>query len=334
MKRVLVTGATGFVGSHALQTLATNPQMQVIAACRDRSRLPGGFGGAVRAGDVNDEDYLASLFEGIDIVCNAFAWTSLYGHADSSRRLFLQPSLRLVEAAHRAGVSRFINISTTSAAAPEHSADAMSRGIARHYWPHLCNVIRIEDALREQADDTFEVVNLRLGIFAGARYALGLLPILVPRLKTHLVPWVAGGRTALPIVDGRDIGHAIERAASMPARSGYLSLNIVGPSVPTAREVIGFICEHGHPRPHFSVPFWAAFAFAWLMERLDPIVPWEPLVTRSIIHLLRDTHADNTRATEHIGYAPQHAWRDAVAVQLAQMARQQGKPMSMARPVH
>jgi nucleoside-diphosphate-sugar epimerase len=275
---------------------------------------------------------LGSLFDGVDTVCNAFAWTSLYNHAKESEIWFLQPSLRLIDLAIESGVKRFINISTTSAASPDTSVDAMSAGIPRTYWPHLGNVVAIENHLRNKAGSDFTVINLRLGLFAGNRYALGLLPILLPRLKTHLVPYVAGGHTSMPIVDGRDIGQAIHKAALVEGLSGYQSFNIVGPSIPSVREVIDLLHKRGYPKPHFNVSFPMAFAFAWLMETIDPIVPWEPLVTRSIIHLLREVNADNQRAMDILGYEPKYDWREAVEAQLAEMNERQKQPMSMARP--
>jgi nucleoside-diphosphate-sugar epimerase len=182
-------------------------------------------------------------------------------------------------------------------------------------------------------DDHFCGVNLRLGLFVGSRYALGLLPILVPRLKTHLVPYVAGGHTSMPLIDGRDVGAAAALAATTQGLAGYEAFNVIGPETPTVREVIDYLhSRHGLPRPHFGVPFPVAFAFAWLMEKLDPLVPWEPLVTRSIVHLLAETGVDNARANERLGYIPKHHWKQALDRQLAEMAKLQEKPMKMARP--
>jgi len=334
MKKVLVTGANGFVGSHILEALQQCDDVQVVAACRDASRLPAGFRGEVRAGDLRDAGYRKALVEGVDVVCHAAAWSSLWGHSEESRRLFLEPGLALIAEAQAAGVKRFVNTSTTSAAAPNHSADPMSRGIRRPLWPHLCNVVAIEDALRERAGPSFQVVNLRLGIFAGQRYALGLLPILAPRLKTHLVPWVAGGRTSLPITDGRDIGQAFALAATAEGLADYEGFNIVGPEVPTVRQVIGLLHEeYGLPLPHFGVPFALAYPFAWLMEKLDPVVPWEPLVTRSIIHLMEEVRADNAKAERLLGYRPAHPWREAIRTQMREMQVRQTRPMRMAKPV-
>lgn len=304
-KSVVVTGATGFVGSHVLEALTGVEGAYVIAVCRDRRKLIPGFAGEVREGDLRDADFARSAVRGADVLCNALAWSSLWGNADNSRRLFLEPNLALIQAARAAGVKRFINTSTTSAAAPDHSRDPQSRGIKRLLWPHLCNVVRIEDALRDAAGVDFHVVNLRLGIFAGRRYALGVLPILAPRLKTHLVPWVAGGRTSLPIIDGRDIGRAFACAVEAEGLAPYEGFNIVGPTVPTVRDAISFLhAEYGLPKPHFSVPFALAYPFAWLMEKLDPFVPWEPLVTRSIIHLMEEVGADSAKAERLLGYRP------------------------------
>lgn len=334
MKTILVTGANGFIGSHTLSYLSQQPDIKLIAACRDRKKLPDDFSGEVREGDIRDESYLASLLDNIDILVNAMAWSSLWGHGKQSDELFYQPSIKLIEKYKKSSASSFINISTTSAAAPDHSADPMSKGIPRSFWPHLDNVIRIENTLRQLASESKKVVNMRLGIFAGGRYALGLLPILLPRLKTHLVPWVQGGKTHLPITDGRDLGQAMGLAALNNNLQNYESFNIVGPDIPTVHDIILFLhSEFGYPKPHFSVPFSIAYPFAWLMEKLDPIVPWEPLIARSIVHLLEETNADNDKATAMLGYQPQHDWREAIRLQISEMGMYQTKAMSMAKPI-
>lgn len=332
---VVVTGATGFVGSHVLEELSQidHKDLHIIAACRDRRKLIADFNGEVREGDLRDAEYLDRVLAGADIVVHCAAWTSLWGKHKESEELFLDPSLKLIDKALEWKVKRFIFISTTSASSPKYAADANNPGIPRRYWPHLCNVIKIENAMRDNQHRGMVMVNLRLGLFAGERYALGVLPILLPRLRTRLVPWVASGRTSMPIISGKDIGQAVVRAAVAPGLSGYESFNIVGPEVPTAREVITYISDHfGYPKPWFSVPFPAAYSFAWLMEQLDRVVPWEPLVTRSIIHLLEETDVNNEKARERLGFNPEIHWKEAVRSQIEAMKRSDFKSMKMHRP--
>ena len=332
MKKILVTGANGFVGSHILAALQQH-EVEVIAACRNKNSLPEWFKGEVREGDLRDPAYIESALQDIDTVCHAAAWTSLWSHEKQSQELYMKPSLALLDACVQKGTSRFINISTTSAAAPDGAHDAHSPGIIRPFWPHLTSVITIENAMRQHASAKITMINLRCGIFAGERYGLGILPILLPRLKTHLVPWVAGGKTGLPIIDGTDIGKAFALASINPALQGFESFNIVGPATPSLKQVITFLhTEYGYPLPHFSVPFPIAYAFAWLMEKLDNIVPWEPLITRSIIHLIEETGTNNESAKERLGYQPSVHWKDAIRKQLSEMHTRQEGNMRMYRP--
>ena len=49
--RILVTGANGFVGSHIVEALAANPEVELIAACRDRSKMAPDCKAVVKTGD-------------------------------------------------------------------------------------------------------------------------------------------------------------------------------------------------------------------------------------------------------------------------------------------
>lgn len=334
MKTILVTGANGFIGSHTLDYLDGRKDIRLIAACRDKAKLAKHYTGETRIGDLRDKKYLPTLLEGVDVVVNCMAWTSLWKNRKRSEVLYYQPVIDLIDQYVKSGAIRFVNVSTTAAASPSRSSDAMSVGIQRKFWPHLCNVIKIENYLRDIATTEKSVVNMRLGIFAGENYGLGVLPILLPRLKTHLVPWVNGGRAHLSIADGRDYGQAMGLAALVDDLGSFNAFNIVGKEVPTMREIIDFLhTEFNYPKPHFSVPFFMAYPFAWLMEKIDPVVPWEPLIVRSIIHLLEETHTNNDLAISVLGYKPVHDWREAVRMQVREMEERQLKPMKMAKEI-
>jgi nucleoside-diphosphate-sugar epimerase len=267
--RILVLGSTGFAGTHIALALE-KIDCDLVLACRNRNKLhPLLSDNTIREGSMYDSAYLESLFTDIDVVINAFAWTSLYSHYQLSKELFLNPTLTLIDTSKKAGVARFINLSSLSAIKHEK---------ASKHWPHLQNVITIENYLQKMATETFEVINLRCGLFTGKYYALGLLPILLPRLKTHLVPLIQGGDTFMPLLDGEDLAQAFVKAALIEEFPNiYENINILGPTIPRAKEVLQWIHNEFHyPYPHFSVPFWIAYRFGSLMELIDSFMPSEP----------------------------------------------------------
>lgn len=327
MKTVLVTGATGFLGSHVLEALMPNKDIKLIAACRTPSELPSEFQGEVRRGDLTDNAYVKQLPKNVDIICHAAAWTSLWAHRKEEQRLYREPTKALIDAAIDSGVERFIFDSSVVVPGPHRDGTPLrDHEPAKHpgsIWPHMDIVVDIENYMREQSDRGTTMVSLRCGHFVGERFNLGFLSLLLPRLKTHMVPWVAGGKARVPLVDGRDLGDAYSLATTADGLKGFESFNICGPSFPTMREVVNFLhTEAGVPRPHFGVPLVGAYVFGWLMETLNPILPGDPFLTRAIVYLGEDWYAPNDLAKKRLGYEPKIDWKTAIRRQLKDMERQ------------
>ena len=70
-----------------------------------------------------------------------------------------------------------------------------------------------------------------------------------------------------------------------------------------------------------------------MIDADSPVVPWEPLVTRSIIHLMEETRACNSKAGRMPGYRPAHPWRDTIRARMHEMSVRQTRPMPMALPI-
>ncbi len=324
--KVLVTGVTGFVGSHILEALSEHDELDVIAGCRDRTKLSRAvpsFDGEVRVGDLLDSDYIQEVVKDVDVICHAAAWTSLWGHKEQEIRYYREPTKALIDAAIKTGVGRFIFGSSVVVVKPHRDGTSVrddELAVHPRVWTHMDIVVDIEHYMRQQASRGTAMVSLRFGHFVGKRYNLGFLSLLVPRLKTHLVPWVAGGKARVPLVDGRDVGHAYYLAARAGKLDGFMTFNICGTAFPTMREVIDFVhAEAGVPRPHFSVPLRVAYMFGWLMEKLSWVLPGDPFLTRGIVYLGEDWFASSDHAKECLGYEASIDWKSSIRLQLAEM---------------
>lgn len=322
--RVLVTGATGFLGSNILRSLLAHPDVAPIVACRARDKLPGNFGGEVRIGNLMDADYRREVVKDVDVVCSAGNWASMWNHKEQERQRFFEPTRDLIEQAIRQGVKRFIQTSTVVIGAVEKSDDPrddFSRTRHTKYWPHLDCLIDLDRHMQANSGRGTQMVTMRLGHFVGRGNRLGMLPALVPRLRTRLVPWLAGGRKRLPLVADADLGDAFMLASAAQGLSDYESFNICGAEYPTLREVVEFVAaETGFPKPLYSVPYPAGYAFGWLMETLEPVMPGSsPFLARSIVRLCENWVCPNDYAHKKLGYTPKKDWREAVHEHLADL---------------
>jgi len=316
-KKILITGATGFVGRNLLRAFSNQENVCLVAACRDKSKLPDTFRGEVRQGDLRDPAYRKELVKDIDIICHAGTWAAMWGHDKKEKEFFYEPTIDLLEQAIKVGVKRFLM--TSSIAIAKHSrnktvVDDFSQATYTGFWPHIDRLVDIDSYMKNNANRGTQMITMRLGHFVGAGNKLGLVPALVPRLKTYLVPWLAGGKSRLPLVTDKDIANGYVAAALTEKLQAYESFNICGEKFPTTREVINYINKKtGTPKPLYSVPYPVGYLFAWLMEILFPILPGKgPFLTRSIIHLAEDWYCTNEYAKQKLGYKPQKSWQSAM----------------------
>lgn len=328
--RVLITGATGFLGGNILRAMRMQSGIEPVAACRRREALPSDFHGEVRVGDLLDPGYRRAVVEDIDVVCHAGTWAAMWNHKALERTRFYEPAKDLIDQAIERGVRRFILASTVVIGAVAHDDtphDDFSPTRYTGFWPHLDFLIDLDRYMRDRSSRGTQMVTLRLGAFIGAGNRLGMVPALAPRLRTYLVPWLARGRSRLPLVADTDLADAFVRAATADGLNDYESFNICGSEFPTLREVVEFIAaETGFPKPLYSVPYPLGYAFGWLMETLKPLLPGSsPFLTRSIVHLCESWVCPNDYARHKLGYAPKKDWRTAAREHLADL-KHQGYP--------
>jgi uncharacterized protein YbjT (DUF2867 family) len=224
--RVLVTGASGFVGAKLLEALAREDH-EVRAFARDPSRVTAEDVPVV-TGDAVTGAGLAEALHGIEV-----AYYLIHSMEAAAGERFAERERASVDnfvaAARDAGVRRVVYLG-----GPVPAIDS-----GQPVSAHLASRLRVEEALLAGFD---EAVALRASIIIGARSrSFRFLVRLVERLPAlPLPPWRAF-RTA-PI-DERDVIAMLIAAATVDGAAGGLSLDIAGPDVMSYGEMIERIAD-------------------------------------------------------------------------------------------
>ena len=310
--RIVVTGATGNVGTAVLEALGSEPAVgSVLGLAR---RLPETRPPKVEwaAADVCESD-LRHLFAGADAVVH-LAWL-IQPSRDraTTRRVNVDGSRRVFEAAAGAGVRTLVHASSIGAYGPGPKVPPVDES-----WPTTgipTSFYSVDKAAAERALDAAErehpgmrVVRLRPGLIFQRRaaeeirrlFAGPLLPgsLLRPGL-IPLVPDIRGVR--VQAVHAADVADAYRRAVvDGTARGAY---NIAAEEPISGKTLAGIMHAVAVPVPARVARL--AAEITW-RARLQPTPPgWLDLATQTPL-------MDVSRARTQLGWAPRHEALDAL----------------------
>ena len=282
--RVLVLGASGFVGRAVCARLATCG-IAVRAMTRDSVKarplqvLPAL---EIFSGSPHDDDALARALDGVDAAVN------LVGILHQSRRVpfekvHVELPRRIARACRAAGVMRLVHMSALNASADGPSEYLRSRG-------------RGEVALREEGGGLAVTVFRPSVIFGEDDSFLNLFAALVRPLP--VVP-LAGARTRFQPVWVEDVARAV--ASSLDdARSFGQSYDLCGPGTYTLADIVRFVAGlQGRRRRILPLPAWAGLAQAFVLEYLPG-----PVMTRDNLASMKMDSVCACPFPEFLGIAP------------------------------
>ena len=122
-KSVLITGATGFIGSRLAQRLARGTEASITGAGRNLEAVAHlrRDGVALARADLLDIRTMRRLLEGQDVVFHLAGWMGRrHGESEMAWALNVFAVQRLLQIAADSGVSRFVHVSSIAAYGPPH----------------------------------------------------------------------------------------------------------------------------------------------------------------------------------------------------------------------
>jgi dihydroflavonol-4-reductase len=308
--KALVTGASGFTGSHLVKILEQRGH-QVVGLVRKSSNLARLTETNIQLvyGDITDREALQTAMVGVDWVFHTAAYVEL-GLVDAAamERINVEGTravLEAAEAAHRAGnLSKMVYCSTIGI-----YGDTQGRTIDETFQRQQQGFSSAYDSTKYRAQqlvDQFAAAGLPVvslmpsGIFGADDPHFG--PVVKTFLKGKLKVW-AGGQRITGIVHVDDLVEAMLLAAEKaPIGAHY----IISTGDLSTQEMFEFLSRE----TGISVPWEAPEPLVRLVGNLlDPIgrlFSWQPPLSRERVHYVYDrcVRVKGDKAKQELGWQP------------------------------
>ena len=309
--RVLVTGGTGYVGSHmVLALLRAGHEVRLLV--RRPEQVAQTFGphsvsfaaDDVVTGDVLDADSVKRALEGCDAVVHAAAIFSLDPrHAKAMLETNAQATRVVLTAALERGCDPAVHISS-SVALMRHGGSGPDLPLGRH----RARLQQVEDPpeieARKLQDEGRPVVTVYPGAIFGPHdpYVGSQTERFLWVVRGWFPVWSRGGVLASDVRDSAAVVAAVMEPGKGPRRYVVPGIQMTGNDLYSA--VAKAI---GRRRPHVDIPavmgLWSSKAVDAVQARLPARFHY-PADSEAAEMAVRDTHLDDTPARHDLGITP------------------------------
>jgi 2-alkyl-3-oxoalkanoate reductase len=319
----LVTGATGMLGSHIAERLiAQGRRVRALVRPKNDTRFLESLGCELVLGDLTDSSACERAVRDVEVVYHAAAKVGDWGTWAEFQANCLDATENLGRAAARAGVGRFLHISSTSAyghpdegGPPIDESAPLGQNI---WWPwDDYTVSKVESErilLRLAASCSLAVTVIRPSWLYGERDRTTTAR-LVERLRRRQVRVIGRGDNPMSAIYAGTVAEAAILAARDPGSAGE-AYNITNQGKITQEEFLNCFAEAcGAARVTRHVPYRLAFAASLSLEaygrmtrRVRP-----PLISRYATWLMgRHLEYSTRKAETRLGWKPGPSYRESI----------------------
>jgi 2-alkyl-3-oxoalkanoate reductase len=319
---ILITGATGFLGSHVAEMIAARGHT-VRALARPNADLAHlkTLNATIVPGDVTDAAAVRAACDGVAAVIHCAAKVGDWGPVDDYRSVNVVGLKNLLDAARGPALKRFVHVSSLGvyAARHHHGTDESEPLPAQHMDGYTQSKVESETlALQYVLLHAMPVTILRPGFIYGPRDRT-VLPRLAQRLKAGTISYIAKGQYALNTTFVGNIADAVVLALNHPAAVGEI-FNITDGEFVSKRRFFETIADGLQlPRPKRQVPLVVAKLTARFLERRfrRKNSPTPPRVTQALLKFAGlNLDFSIVKARTVLGYSPAVGFDDGMKAAL------------------
>ncbi len=308
MIKNLVTGASGFLGSHLAEALIERGEA-VRALVRPTSKTEAlqSLGVELVCGDLSDAQSLERAMQGMERVYHCAAMAADWGRREDFYASNVTGVRNLLEAAVKAGVGRFIHVSSTDVYGhPDYPADESTDYRVRgwYYGDTKIEGERLVWSYYQQRGLPITVV--RPASIYGPR-SISLVLDIVEMLKKGDMVFIGRRDKSAGLAYARNVTDLMILAADSNNSVGQ-AYNVTDGSNITWRQYISRLAEMaGTHSPTTEIPYRVAYLIGWVYEQIYRAAHKEgrPLLTRMTAELFgTDQGFPIEKARKELGYEP------------------------------
>ncbi|MCK6483083.1 MAG: NAD-dependent epimerase/dehydratase family protein [Phycisphaerae bacterium] len=314
---VLVTGGTGFVGSHLIEALrAAGDDVRALVRPGGDRALIERLGAEPFDGDLDAPAGMVDACRDCDVVYHAAARVDIDGDYADFHRTTVNGTFALARAAVAAGVRRFVYVGSCGVYHPR----LLREGVIHEETPTLQPPkwfkygrakLAAEEAVRRTIGPRGEWCVIRLGYLYGPRNR-AMRRYLYPLLAGGKMKYVGRGDNEMAMIHVRDAVSAIVAAGRVPAAAGR-TLIAVGDERVTQRDYFsGLAAGLGLPPIRRHLPYRLAYLMAWGAEWLPFKLHGGAFQRAGIVLTGLPQRIDCRRTQAMLNWRPTHRFADGI----------------------